>query len=506
MRSLTKWCLVAGVMHAGVASASNGHEPPRLPEAGLGFWHDPAFWSDDRIPGVFGSTRSATLPSLGVPYGVTISDAPVLLSGLTIEPGVDLILADKIVLTGTGRTSINNHGRITADMPRADAAIYVERDATIAGPGTIDLRFGGIETAPGATLSQLAPHTIHLDNTFRGSFYNKSTITAGARAPAHFTDSSVVSTGEIRVEGTLALERSSIDATGGSIRIDPDATLILRGSSSLSGGAVRSSTGGAVLVAGSGIELNATTFSGQTSIRLAPHASALVGSRGISFNGILHADHDTTIDLAGTLRGTGEVRGQATLIGAPGRIANGLRLAGGTLAGRVSVSGTLSPGGSGFGAVLIEGEVKLQRDGTVLLDVAPGARDAITGSGALRIAPGAALRVRLDDSGPLPEPGSVLTLIDLGEIEGGFGSVEILPAEVADSLGLSIRQTDTRVELVVDFCRADANEDGRLDARDFAAWLSAFNAGDLSADANDDGRLTPADYGAWLGAFRRGCP
>ena len=54
-------------------------------------------------------------------------------------------------------------------------------------------------------------------------------------------------------------------------------------------------------------------------------------------------------------------------------------------------------------------------------------------------------------------------------------------------------------------CIADVNGDGRLNGGDFAAWIIAYNAGDLRADINRDGQLRPNDFNAWLAAFQAGC-
>lgn len=54
-------------------------------------------------------------------------------------------------------------------------------------------------------------------------------------------------------------------------------------------------------------------------------------------------------------------------------------------------------------------------------------------------------------------------------------------------------------------CIADVNGDGDLNGLDFGAWLSAFNAGDLSADQNGDGMVNGIDFGSWLSNFNAGC-
>jgi len=54
-------------------------------------------------------------------------------------------------------------------------------------------------------------------------------------------------------------------------------------------------------------------------------------------------------------------------------------------------------------------------------------------------------------------------------------------------------------------CPADVNGDGKLDGRDFTAWIVAYNTGDLAADLNRNGTLEPADFSAWLASWRLGC-
>ena len=49
----------------------------------------------------------------------------------------------------------------------------------------------------------------------------------------------------------------------------------------------------------------------------------------------------------------------------------------------------------------------------------------------------------------------------------------------------------------------DLNSDGVADNQDYAAYLTAFTAGDLSADMNFDGVLDQSDLDAWLEDFNR---
>lgn len=54
-------------------------------------------------------------------------------------------------------------------------------------------------------------------------------------------------------------------------------------------------------------------------------------------------------------------------------------------------------------------------------------------------------------------------------------------------------------------CLPDFNDDGRLDSRDFVAFLNAFTIGDPSADFNGDGSIDSQDFIAFLNAFVAGC-
>ncbi len=55
-------------------------------------------------------------------------------------------------------------------------------------------------------------------------------------------------------------------------------------------------------------------------------------------------------------------------------------------------------------------------------------------------------------------------------------------------------------------CPCDINGDGILDLADIGAFVTAFQAGDLSVDQNGDGILDLADIGAFVTCFQAGCP
>jgi len=57
-----------------------------------------------------------------------------------------------------------------------------------------------------------------------------------------------------------------------------------------------------------------------------------------------------------------------------------------------------------------------------------------------------------------------------------------------------------------DACIADITGDGELNFFDVSAFLTAFNAGDLSVDFTGDGSLDFFDVSAFLSAFSAGCP
>ena len=55
-------------------------------------------------------------------------------------------------------------------------------------------------------------------------------------------------------------------------------------------------------------------------------------------------------------------------------------------------------------------------------------------------------------------------------------------------------------------CRADLNDDGLIDTRDFLVFLSKWSANDLIADWNDDGTVNTQDFIAYLNSWTMGCP
>jgi hypothetical protein len=54
-------------------------------------------------------------------------------------------------------------------------------------------------------------------------------------------------------------------------------------------------------------------------------------------------------------------------------------------------------------------------------------------------------------------------------------------------------------------CRADFDDDGTVDSRDFIVFLNAFVLGDPVADFNVDGQVNGDDFAAYLNAFVAGC-
>ena len=54
-------------------------------------------------------------------------------------------------------------------------------------------------------------------------------------------------------------------------------------------------------------------------------------------------------------------------------------------------------------------------------------------------------------------------------------------------------------------CPADFNGDGKINSKDFIAFLNAFVAGDPSADFNNDGLVNSKDFIIFLNAFVAGC-
>lgn len=54
-------------------------------------------------------------------------------------------------------------------------------------------------------------------------------------------------------------------------------------------------------------------------------------------------------------------------------------------------------------------------------------------------------------------------------------------------------------------CPADFNQDGMVDVADIAAFMAAFEAGDLSADLNHDGGVDMADFELFFWHYNQGC-
>ncbi|MCC6677717.1 MAG: hypothetical protein IT436_11280 [Phycisphaerales bacterium] len=59
--------------------------------------------------------------------------------------------------------------------------------------------------------------------------------------------------------------------------------------------------------------------------------------------------------------------------------------------------------------------------------------------------------------------------------------------------------------VMVEFCRADLNEDGQVDFADYLEFLNLYDAGSAGADFNGDGLVDFVDYLEFLGAYDAGC-
>jgi len=98
----------------------------------------------------------------------------------------------------------------------------------------------------------------------------------------------------------------------------------------------------------------------------------------------------------------------------------------------------------------------------------------------------------------------------LGTYEASVGGSDTLSVAVRDQI-VFLGNTSGGFQIVemVDRCLecpADINGDGRVDQRDFTAWVASFNAGAPACDQNGDHECTPADFTAWIANYNTGCP
>ncbi|MEX2169271.1 MAG: hypothetical protein WD851_08170 [Pirellulales bacterium] len=206
-------------------------------------------------------------------------------------------------------------------------------------------------------------------------------------------------------------------------------------------------------------------------------------------------------NASGSGTGTGAVAVKTT---AAGLGTNGTLAGTGSVAGLVTVesAGTIAPGSGGIGTLTAAGGLTLGAGSILSMELgAPGVSDLInvTSAGGLTLDGGS---VNLIDAGGLANGN--YTLIDYAGALGGSFSNLVLGTTPA-GFDYALIDTGSSIDLTVSSVSAaligDYNNDGTVNAADYAVWRD--NNGGTAVLPNDEtpGTVDVSDYNAWRANF-----
>ncbi|MDX2146652.1 MAG: hypothetical protein SFZ23_03940 [Planctomycetota bacterium] len=210
-----------------------------------------------------------------------------------------------------------------------------------------------------------------------------------------------------------------------------------------------------------------------------------------------------TVDVSNAGRmAIGQVDPEAV---APGTIVAGPggTLAGdGTIRGKVIVAGgTLQPGHSP-GLMQIDGNLEVQSDGVLSIEVAgpePTQRDRIVASEAITL--GGTLNLQFIN-GYVPSEATAFEILSGLAIEGSFTQVVV---NGIDPRLVRLEATSNGVAISVARCLGDFDRNDQVDMFDYMEFVTQWQQGTTIADFNLDGQVDFFDFLDFAQAFEEAC-
>lgn len=456
--------------------------------------------------------------------GVITMTKGATLVGVTNNGMMQIPTAQSVLIEG----DLTNNGTILHGSGGFTEIVFTE-SATLGGAGELLIRSndnkGQIRTEAGATLTHEAGHTIRGIGDMDAALVNNGTIIADTSVA--LLDEDFDFEVEDKVNNALMAaaadsllditEGITLDQTGGGTLLAMDGGTVTIGGQTSS---VPTVVGGVLDTEGSGVVLLNQVQSTLDGVRnegaLHVESSHLAIVRnGITNNGHVRvnstgagATATMLLESPALLEGSGELSlfgaGMASRLSTAGGIelTNG---AGHTISGVGTILvpllnlGTIAPG-IGVGALTVDGDVTLDPEGRLLIELDASGADRLVVDGMVSAA--GLIEVALLD-GFVPVPCDTYLAVKANDVVGEIGQV-VNPPELP-GLRFSVVYGLDSIRLLAT-CEADLNADCAFDVLDFTAFQSLFAALNAEADWNGDGLWNVLDFLAFQGAFVAGCP
>jgi hypothetical protein len=418
----------------------------------------------------------------------------IVLVGNTVNNGVitgGVTGEGTLLLEGDGEIQLR--GVLGEQYPSGDDILEITQmvSHTIRGAGVIGADF----TNYGLVSSDQFEQELHING---GSFHNESVVQAvGGGRLRLSSDLSQGADGVLRAAGPGSVIEFSLSA---------------QGTPSVTGGEIRTSTGGQIRVDSYTVFRDAVVDADV----LVDRQAVLVLGEGTVFEGVVDVPESDDFAYAGAVQierpdfssGGGVIRlgdpekTAALYTLAPGAVVIGAghRIEGlGRILFECDLLGTFAPG-LPTGVFDLVTPIRLGESATLELAVAPSDQSGINSIRSFTL--GGTLELHFID-GFSPDGYWARTVIEAVGIEGAFDQI-VAPAAPD---GLVTRVYNTGTELIVgQSCLSDMNLDGAADFFDVSVFVEYFGSGSLQADLNGDGALDFFDVSAFLVAYQGGCP
>ena len=461
---------------------------------------------------------------------LTIGSSGPLGTALTINSSKLLTVSGTTTIDPLRAVTISGGSFSTGDLVNNGAFNFVSGTLGITGAGGLTVGTGG---ALGATATLGAGQRLNVANSLGVNASGLLVVESGATVTA---GGGIVNDGEIHLAGSTAQLAGGALANSGLILGDGR---IANGLTNVAGGEIRAenakrlklqgangTNAGRINLQGGTAEFSQALTNGAAG-RIEGRGTLITGGAGLTNNGhialasgITDVFGDVTNDTGAGSLGV-SVSGNAdvtfwddvtNVAGSLFRVSSGSSATFfGTFAG-AGISGTgdvyfeadVTPGASPTIAQF-GGNVALGSTSTLAIELGGAIRgseyDAIVASGDLTLS--GALAVSLIDAGAglfAPEVGDSFDILDWGGLSGTFASI-YLPTLAGLEWDTSMLYTDGVLSVASPFLEADFNENGAVNAVDFALWKTGFGASvdatHMQGDANGDEDVDGADFLVW---------